>query len=240
MFISGGDLELRKTNLFLLTWKFNTSGHPYPADNTNHSITIQNYYRTQSTTIQCDNSSTPYKVLGFYLTMNQNNNKLFEVHLKKCLQVSRAIAGSSLTRHESMIAYYVVYQPSVSYVLNLSTFNKKQCHQLTIKPTRLFLQKCSFSSTMHRSIVYGPRSSGGLGFRHAFTEQGIGHLLKLIQSLRTNGQSKSLLLLTIHWLHVNAGVGYNLLQYPSRPCPHLEGTWLRSTREFLEQIHGSL
>ena len=93
---------------------------------------------------------------------------------------------------------------------------------------------------MHRSIVFGPRSSGGLGFRHAYVEQGIAHVLKVIQSLRSNGQSRNLLLITIHWLHVNAGVGFNLLQYPSRACPHLEGSWLRNTREFLAQVHGSI
>ena len=198
-----------------MSWEFASSGHPYPADHTQQSITIQNYNRTQSTTIPVEKSSTPYKVLGFYVTMDQSNDTQFMVHLDKCLQLSRAISRSSLTRRESLIAYFAVYQPAVSYVLNLSTFSRKQCHQLTSEPTRLFLQNCGFSSTTHCSIVFGSQSSGGLGFCHALDKQGIGHLLKIIQSLRSNGQSRNLLLITIHWLHVNAGVGYNLLQYPS-------------------------
>ena len=126
------------------------------------------------------------------------------------------------------------------YVLNLSTFTKQQCHKLTSQPTRIFLQNCGFSSNTHRSIVFGSRALGGLGFRHTFVEQGIGHVLKIIQSLQSNGQSRQLLLLTIHWLHFNAGVGYNLLQYLSRACPHLVGSWLRNTREFLADINGSI
>ena len=104
MFISGGNLELRKMNLFLLSWNFASSGRPYPADNTQHSIVIQNYHHTKSMTIPTDKSNTPYKVLGFYIAMDQNIFKQFEVHLAKCLRMSRAIAGSSLTRRESLIA----------------------------------------------------------------------------------------------------------------------------------------
>ena len=46
IYISGGNLELRKTNVFQLLWTFASSGHPYLADHSQQSITIQNYSRT--------------------------------------------------------------------------------------------------------------------------------------------------------------------------------------------------
>ena len=53
---------------------------------------------------------------------------------------------------------------------------------------------------MHRAIVFGPRSLGGLGFRDVFTTQGTQHVLKLIQTLRTPGQPCDLLrLLLMEW-----------------------------------------
>ena len=159
------------------------TGYQYPSNNTNQSITIQNYSRTWSTTITTDSSSSAYKVLGFYLTMDQNNDKQFDVHFDKCQRMSCAIAGSSLNHRETLIAYFAVYQPSISYVLNLSTFSRQQCNHLTVQPTRIFLQKCGFSSNTHRSIIYGARSSGGIGFRHEYIKQGIGHILKIIQAL---------------------------------------------------------
>ena len=96
------------------------------------------------------------------------------------------------------------------------------------------------ASTMHRSIVFASRQSGGVGFRHPRIEQGISQLIKCVQSLRTPGYSQDLLRLSISELQVNSGMSFDLLRFPSRPCPHLEGTWLRSLRQFLSSVQGSL
>ena len=149
--------------------------------------------------------------------------------IHKSHRIAHAIASSTVTRHEAFLTYFAVYQPSVSYVLSLSTFNTQQCHKLSSTPTSLFLQKCGFSSKMKRLVVFASRSSGGLGFRHLYTEQGIQHINKLIQVLRTPGQPKQILITAILWWQVYSGVNYPLLEFPQRRCPHLVGSWLSST-----------
>ena len=84
-----------------------------------------------------------------------------------------------------MLTYHAVYILSNSYVLLLTYFSKKQCHKISSLPTKLFLQKCGFASTTRREIVFASRQSGGLGFRHLHTDQGIARIIKLIQTLRT-------------------------------------------------------
>ena len=156
------------------------------------------------------------------------------------MRLASAISSSTVTPREAFLAYFAVFQPAISYVLSLSTFTRTQCHQLQVKPTQLFLQKCGFVSNMKRAIVFGARQSGGLGFRHPFVEQGVAQLLKLIQTLRTPGPPKRLLLLCLQEWQVNSGMSYPLLALPCKPCPHLEGSWLSSIRQFLASINGSV
>ena len=93
---------------------------------------------------------------------------------------------------------------------------------------------------MHRSVVFGPRSLSGLGFRDMYTTQGIQHVIKLIQTLRTPGQPNQLLRLLLAEWQINSGSSHPLLQHPQTPCQHLEGSWLTTTCNFLASINGSL
>ena len=88
--------------------------------------------------------------------------------------------------------------------------------------------------------MFASCQSGGLGFCNLFVDQGIAHILKLIQTLRTPGQPNLLLCIALRWWQVLCGAGYPLLQFPSRACPHQEGNWLRSTREFLADENASI
>ena len=103
-------------------------------------------------------------------------------------------------------------------------------------PNQLFLEKCGFASSTPRAIVYASCKSGGLGFRHLYTKQGIAHVVKLIQTLCTPCEANQLTRIALSWWHVNAGVGFDLLSNPQTPVHHLEDTWLTSTHLFLQLL----
>ena len=237
--ISGGAIELTKTTAYLLRWLFHENGTPFLSDSTHRTITIRRP-NGMSHMIHLQPVSKAFKSLGFHLTPNQNMSSQFSHLLDKAHHLSFRISRSSVNHHEAYIAYFSVFLPAISYVLPLTTFTKTQCHRLQVLPTKLFLQKCGFVSSMKRAIVFGSRRSGGLGFRHPYTEQGIAHITKLFQTLRTPGQTCHLLLICIQEWQLNSGMSFPLLEYPSRPCPHLEGQWLTSTRLFLASIKGSI
>ena len=238
--VAGGALELSKTQAQLLTWDFRPNGEPYPSDNRSHSITVSCPHTLATKTIGADSNSTSYKVLGFHISMDQNMDKQFEKLRNKAHRIANSIAGSSVDRRQALLTYHAVFIPSVSYVLPLTQFTKKQCHELGSVPTRLFLQKCGFASTTKREIVYASRQSGGLGFRDLRIDQGIAHIIKLLQVLRTPGQPNIILRIALGWWQAQCGAAYPLLQYPNRPCLHQEGSWLRYTRDFLSEVDGSI
>ena len=93
---------------------------------------------------------------------------------------------------------------------------------------------------MKREIVFSSAESGGLGFRNLFYEQGIAHVLKLIQCLRTPGQPNIMLRIALRWWQALCGCSKPLLEFPLLRCCHQEGNWLCSTCEFLSDINGSI
>ena len=54
------------------------------------------------------------------------------------------------------------------------------------------------------------------------------------------GQPNIILRIALGWWQAQTGAPFPLLQYPSRPCLHQEGSWLRYTRDFLAEIEGSI
>lgn len=238
--LSGGSLELNKTVAYLLSWKFRSDGHPFLSDVSHRSLTLYDPATNRMHHVPISSPHDAFKILGFHLSPSQQMYTQYTTLLSKAHRLALAIAGSSVTFREAFLAYFSVFLPAVSYVYPLTTFNTKQCHRLQVLPTRVFLSKCGFSSTMHRSIVFSPRSSGGLGFRHPRIEQGISQVLKFIQSMRTPGLPKDCLNIAIHTWHINSGVSFDLLEHTTRVCPHLEGTWLTSLRQFLASLNASI
>ena len=109
--VAGGALELSKTTIHLLTWKFTSEGRPYPADNTDLSITLTCPHTKQSKTIHPDSNSELYKVLGFHIAMDQNMSTQYDKLLEKSHQIANFISGSSVDRKQALLTYHAVYIP---------------------------------------------------------------------------------------------------------------------------------
>ena len=139
--LSGGALELSKTELFLLQWQFHENGSPYLSVSEQQPITISSSTHPTPHTIYSTSPHQSYKLLGFHLSPSLSMLKQFQVLLAKSHKLANAIAGSSVTRREAYIAYFAIYQPSIAYVLVLTSFTRNQCHHIQSKPTQIFLQK---------------------------------------------------------------------------------------------------
>ena len=149
--------------------------------------------------------SKAFKSLGFVMRLDQSMHDQFVQLQAKCLRLANAISSSTVNRREAFLTYFAVFQPATSYVLSLSTFTPTQCHQISSKPTSMFLQKCGFSSKTKCAVVFGSRSSGGIGFRSLYTGQGIQHAQKFVQCLRTPGLPKDALTTSLLWWQILAG-----------------------------------
>ena len=70
--------------------------------------------------------------------------------------------------------------------------------------------------------------------------QGSSKLTLLIRHLRTPGEAHDLSLVVLDRLQHMAGVGFFIFENTKINLPHLEGVWLRTIRDYLQSIQGSL
>ena len=155
----------------------------------------------------------------FYLSPSQALHKQYKVLLDRAHQIAYTISGSTVTCHEAFLTDFSIFLPAITYVLPLTNFSAKQCHKIQSKPTQIFLQKSGFPSTLCRYVVFGCCRSGGLGFRDLYVKQGILHVTKFVQTLRTPGHSQQLLKLTIDEWQISSGFSSSHLSSLILPSP---------------------
>ena len=111
---SGGDLEDDKTKLFLLTWAYSNTGFPYLDDNSHLSFELYSDNPRSSHTVPVLPNSQAFKTLGFHLAMDQSSSTQLSTLMNKCLQKAHAVASSSATHREALIAYFAIFFPSLT------------------------------------------------------------------------------------------------------------------------------
>jgi hypothetical protein len=115
----------------------------------------------------------------------------------------------------------------IGFPLAVSRLTKAQLKALQAPMTARTLNWLGYPKSLSRSVVFGSRFYGGLELASLETTQGAGKVNMFIRHLWTPGQQQLLLLIVLDRLQYNSGVGYHVMEYPSRVIPHIEGMGLR-------------
>jgi hypothetical protein len=70
--------------------------------------------------------------------------------------------------------------------------------------------------------------------------QGSGQILQLLKHLHIQSPFQKMWFIALHWAQLQSGFHTPLLQNPKTPAPHLESLYIKSLREFLALINGSI
>jgi hypothetical protein len=89
------------------------------------------------------------------------------------------------------------------------------------------------SSKLPIAIRHGPTELGGLSHFDLRTEMGIEQIKLLRDSVYSNSASGKLIMINLHAMQLEAGVGFGLLEEPSIKIPYLTPTWITSVRSFM-------
>ena len=237
---SGGALEHSKCCYHYLQTIFHETGAPFfrPGKfDTSISITDKQGVRTEIPQLS---AYTPYKTLGTYQAATSGQITQFQVLEKKSKDLTRILTLSSCSAHAAWLFYSSVFTKGVGYPLSVSRLSPKQLKDLQGPMLSITLNRMHYPKRLCHALVHGPRSLGGLEFSSLVTMQGSSKLTLLIRHLRTPGQPKSLSLKVIDRLQYTAGVGYHILEHTAPILPQLEGVWMPTVRDYLQDIHGSL
>jgi hypothetical protein len=150
------------------------------------------------------------------------------------------VSTSSCDRTDSWFFYTAIYLLSVGYVLPNCFFEEKELKKVQQSALRAFLAKSGYNRNTNRFIVFAPIRFGGCGFLHLYLIQGEGQIIQFLTHWRTKTTVGDLLRVAVAWVQLHLGTSWFFLADPTTPLPHFPGRWLKSLRQFLARIHGSL
>ena len=232
---TGGALELSKCSYHIVFWKFSMQGAPILTNTSSEvqPIEVMDPYTNSCQPLQYLSPYTAHKTLGYYKEPAGIQKAQFDKLLEKSDGITSFLWKTPLNRIEAWTYYTSCYLPSICYPLTGSYMSQAQLDKIQRKAMSIIIPRCGYNRTTHRAIIYGPREMGGAGFRHLHVEQGVQQTLYFLRQWRLDSHVGRLLKCAIAWLQVSVGVSYPVLEYPSRPLPHIESLWIASMRQFL-------
>jgi hypothetical protein len=241
LWVSGGLLELSKCSFHQVHFDFLPDGTPMMrAGIYGDPLLVHDALLDTKVTIPAKSVHSPHKTLGHHKApAGANSTQRIVLHRNSDIY-AKLVATSPLDRTDSWFFYTAIYLTSMGYVLPNCFFPETVLKKLQNSALRAFLAKCGYNRNTHRCIVFAPIRYGGGGFISLYLLQGEGQILTFLKHWRTDTDAGNLLRIALSWAQLHVGTSVCFLTDTTTPLPHLPGRWLRSLRQFLARIDGSI
>jgi hypothetical protein len=241
LYCTGGKLELPKCSFHVLRFQFRPSGAPQPEiESYENCIHLHDLETDERVRIQSKRSFEVHKTLGHFKSPYSKQKMELESLKKKADRIAVLLSISPISRKGAFLAYNSVYLPSVQYVLPQSFFSRKTLDTAQAQSMSRILSKCGYNRHTARALTYAPHDFAGGGFIPWYSLQGEGQIKHFIKHWRTNTLISRTLRMTTMWAQWQTGHNVSILEDTGTSLPYLECRWLRSLREFLQQINATI
>jgi hypothetical protein len=154
---------------------------------------------------------------------------------KKSHQMANRLKSSRISSENVHTFLRTMYAPAMLYSLPALAVDEEHLAPVQSSLLTTALQKMGASKTTPIEIRHGPLEMGGLNIIDLRTELGISNLKFLRNAIYTGSEAGKLLLISLKYTQLEAGVPYNLLEKPHISIPYITPTWATSVRQFLYQ-----
>ena len=241
---SGGALELPKCVYQLISWRFLHDGRPLMQGGvSSHKVQVHSCQQDNTSSVQTIpglSAYTAHKTLGHYKDPNGDQVRQRKELQLKCDNAADFISRSPLNREEAWTYYFAIFLTSVGYPLPSCHFSKVTLDKIQRTVMSSMIAKCGYNRKTKREIIYGPAHLGGANFRSLYSVQGVGQMLSFIKYWRSPCQGGKLLRIAVAWTQLNLGTSRSFLQDTATRLPHMESKWLKSLRDYLKYVNGSI
>ena len=153
------------------------------------------------------------------------------------------IRTSSLNSHEVYMATNTGVLRTISYVLPVTSFNKKQCTAIDAELYSTILPRMNMNRHLPLVYRYGPKKCHGLGLSQTVIKQYIEKVKKLLQHANQPTQLGISIISILETIHLTMGVStplfqleYSKFQFLLEPC-WIKDIW-RISSKYNIQIYG--
>lgn len=128
-----------------------------------------------------------------------------------------------------------MYAPAMLYALPAMATDEENLASVQASMVTTALQKMGAAKTTPTAIRHGPVELGGLNIIDLRTELGISNLKLLRTAIYTDSEVGKLLVMSLKYTQLEAGISSNLLEQPGTHISYITPTWITSLRQFLFQ-----
>ena len=241
--VSGGCLELSKCFYYVLAWTFTAKGDMVPLtpeeiEEVSSKVRLQEFGKTDHTTIESKPPHEAHKTLGVWNTMIGDDSAHIKT-LVKCSANMAAIVGTSgMHPYQAEVAVRMIYTPAIGYSLPAVNIPAKTLNKIQNKAMESFIPAMGYNRKTPHAILYGPKEFGGAGIPHLHTECRIHQIVTLLLHIRARTSLGSLFMINLNWIQLTIGFGKSCFEH-SHSIPYVDN-WFFGIREFLPQINGKL
>lgn len=154
------------------------------------------------------------RITGLHFTPTAAMSKEFKYRKTESLHLSRNIFRGAFDGHDANMIYHSRWQSRLSFFLPMTTFSHTQCCRLQIPIYAALLPKFGGNCHLPLEIRHGPRSHGGSGFIHIYTEQGLKHLQQTLRILCQTTTLSTQLKITLSNNQQHIGTSTLFLNFP--------------------------
>ncbi|KAI2503136.1 hypothetical protein MHU86_11327 [Fragilaria crotonensis] len=240
---SGGALELSKCNCHMLKWIFTPQGAPVLSPKlTGEASKFKVIDPSSESEVEIPilSSYQAHKTLGHFKEPAGVQKAQARQLRKLCKEHVDFLWRTPLSRYEAQTFYKTSFLPSISYPLSCSAMSTRQLESIQKATMAIIIARCGYNRHTKREIIYGPTTLGGSDFKSFYNQQGAGQIALFLRHSRSNQVTGTLLRIALSWFQVQVGISQPLLEYPTTELPHLESVWMKSIRQFLCRIGGSI
>ena len=234
---TGGGLEGDKSDFAVVNYKWRNGEWSYEKPKEDTQLTVRNPDGSRTALTQLEPSEAR-RTLGVWQAVDGNEVTQTAKLKEKAREWSRAVARSSLTRHDVAIGVTTSLYPSLTFGLMATTMSKKQCDDIFTPIRQGALRKTGYSQSMPGTIVHGPTKYGGIGIKDLHTLQGIAHIKVLLDEAGTETPTGSLLQHVIEGHVLEVGRSGNLFTLPYKEIqPELTYSWVQDTLQSADALN---
>lgn len=231
---SGGSLNLQKCTYHITMWEWK-HGRPHirkpkPDD---PEVCINSFTSGNDEVIRYQDYTSANRILGAYLSPSGDFTTQIEVLTKKADTYAARLRSPKLSPNDIITFLRTTYIPAMGYVLPCLAVNEEELHKVQSKIMAAVMQKLGLSSKTATALRHGPVDMGGLGIHDLRTEMGIAQLKIMRNAIYAGTEVGKMMLLSIKYSQIEAGVPENILEYPHMSIGYMTPTWITSIRQYL-------
>jgi Reverse transcriptase (RNA-dependent DNA polymerase) len=238
LFLSGGSLNLKKCSWSMIHWEWK-HGRPaiYQRQEEDADITLitKSTGTVTKSVIKYNAPNISTRLLGVHINPVGDFTEQLNILRKKSDSMATRIQFSRITPENMLVFLRTMYAPSMLYPLPAVATDEENLAQVQSLMITTALQKMGASKTTPTAIRHGPLELGGLNLIDLRTELGICNLKFLRTAIYTGSEAGKLIIMSLKYTQLEAGVSYNLLQKTNTKLQYITPTWATSVRQYLYQ-----